>query len=581
MRLFLLVFTCLLAIEGYGQTADIPLPSAAQLRWHGYERIMFIHISANTWQTHRGLDNEWDDHSVPLGRINPTELSTDQWCEVAQSWGAKMIIFVAKHVGGFCFWQTETTEYGIRNTPWKGGRGDVLEDLSHSCRKYGLDLGIYLYPGDPAWGAGPGSGGITSDPARQDGYTRVFRQQMTEVLSQYGEIREVWFDGSCRIDVADILARHAPDAVVFQGPQASLRWVGNEDGYAPFSNWYTLSSKDLKTGVATAIQSDPFGDAYAPVEIDVPLLKNKGHKWFWAPHADHLLLTTEQLMDIYYGSVGRGSVLLLNATPDTTGRIPDTHAATYRAFGDEIRRRFDRPLATTGGEGRSLELVFAEVTEINHVILQEDLTGGQRVLAFTLEVLTGDGVWEEVYAGTSIGSKRICWFPAVQARKVRASFTNVKAVPRIPVFSVFHVPGVVRDPELRHDRGRFYDGVHSQQGSVIAEAPAVKIGTWEGGDTWREHTFDLSGAVGRIGQYEITFTPPNGMADTPVEFRDWHVEMYGGRPEGVLEYLGSRSVFRLTRSQQLTDGSPTIFRVKARGGSAALVGDVTIRFITW
>jgi alpha-L-fucosidase len=287
---------------------------------------MFVHWSVNTWQTHRGLDNEWDDLSTPLTRINPTKLNTDQWCETAKSWDAKMIIFVAKHVGGFCFWNTNTTDYGIRNTPWKNGTGDVLQELSRSCKKYGLDLGIYIYPGDPHWGAGPGSGGITSDPSKQEAYTKVFRQQMTEVLSRYGEIREIWFDGSCRIEVDDILDTYARNAVIFQGPMASLRWVGNEDGFAPFSNWYTLSSTDLKTGVATAVQSDPFGDAYAPVEIDVPLLKNGGHKWFWAPQTDHLILTTEQLMDMYYKSVGRGSVLLLNSTPDTTGVIPAAHS---------------------------------------------------------------------------------------------------------------------------------------------------------------------------------------------------------------------------------------------------------------
>ena len=362
------------------EKTEIPLPTASQLRWQSFEQTMFVCLDPCTWQ-----GREYDNHTTPLNRINPSELNTDQWCEIAKSWGAGLILFVAKHTGGFCWWQTNTTGYGIKNTPWKGGNGDVLKDLSESCKKYGLDLGIYVYPGDDTWGAGIGSGGITKDPSKQEGYNRVFRQQMTEVLTKYGPVREVWFDGSCHIDVNDILEKYASDAVILQGPMANLRWVGNEAGYAPFSNWYTLSSKDLKTGVATAIQSDPFGDAYAPVEIDVPLLKNKGHKWFWAPRTDNLILTTDQLMDIYYKSVGRGAVLLLNSTPDTTGLIPESHKVRYKEFGNEIRRRFDNPVMRKSGERNLLEIRFPKPTEINHVILQEDLSKGQRVLAFSIE----------------------------------------------------------------------------------------------------------------------------------------------------------------------------------------------------
>ena len=346
---FLLCISILGKAQNTEKSVTIPLPSKAQLRWQNYEQTMFVCLDPCTWQA-----REYDNHSASLNRINPAELNTDQWCEVAKSWGAGLILFVAKHTGGFCWWQTTTTEYGIRNTPWKNGKGDVLKELSQSCKKYGLDLGIYVYPGDETWGAGIGSGGVTKDPSRQEGYNKVYRRQMTEVLSKYGPVKEVWFDGSCLINVNDILEKYASDAVILQGPMANLRWVGNEDGYAPFSNWYTLGSKDLKTGVSTAIQSDPFGDMYAPVEVDVPLLKNKGHKWFWAPNTDKLILTTEQLMSMYYKSVGRGAVLLLNSTPDTSGLIPESHVKAYKAFGDEIKRRFDNPVKETKGEGNSL-----------------------------------------------------------------------------------------------------------------------------------------------------------------------------------------------------------------------------------
>jgi alpha-L-fucosidase len=274
------------------------------------------------------------------------------------SWGAKLILFVAKHTGGFCWWQTNTTSYGIKDTPWRNGKGDVLKDLSESCKKYGLGLGIYVYPGDDTWGAGIGSGGVTSDPSRQEAYNKVFREQMTEVLSGYGPVQEVWFDGSCKIEIGDILEKYASDAVILQGPKATIRWVGNESGYAPFSNWYTLKYEDMATGIATALQSDPFGDVYAPVEVDVPLLKNGGHKWFWAPGTDSLILTTDQLMDIYYKSVGRGAVLLLNSTPDTSGLIPEAHVAAYKAFGKEIQRRFGSPLKSTTSKGNIIDMDF-------------------------------------------------------------------------------------------------------------------------------------------------------------------------------------------------------------------------------
>ena len=562
----------------------LPLPSVAQLRWHNYERIMFVHFSANTWQTHRGLDNEYDDLSVPLSRINPTKLNTDQWCEVARSWGAKMILFVAKHGGGFCSWQTNTSEYGIRNTPWKGGRGDILDDLARSCDKYGLDLGVYLYPGDPAWGAGPGSGGITADTSKQKAYNQVYRQQLTEVLTQYGQIREVWFDGSCRINVDDILKKYASDAVIFQGPMANLRWVGSEDGYAPFSNWYTLSSKDLKTGVATAVQSDPFGDAYAPVEVDVPLLKNKGHKWFWAPNSDHMILTTDQLMELYYKSVGRGSVLLLNSTPDTTGLIPTSHAAAYKAFGDEIRRRFETPLKKTTGSGNSLEMDFSKATEVNHVILQEDLTRGQRVLGFSIDGLDSRGQWKEVYNGTSIGFKRICSFKPVQLKKLRVLFTNVKAQPHIANFAVYNVKGVKFEPEKRDDRDRFYDGVGSKQGSVASQEPAVEIGKWDAPEKsgeWNELRLDLTRFVRKIGQYEIRFIAQPGGQEAEIEFRDWGVEMYGGKINDAVERLIGRAAFRLTRSQQTVDEFPTIFRVRMKIPKGDPSGVITIRRLTY
>ena len=577
--LFLLIVPFTGSSQIIEKGVTVPLPSKAQLRWQNYEQTMFVCLDPCTWQ-----GREYDNHSVSLNRINPTDLNTDQWCLAAKSWGAKLILFVAKHTGGFCWWQTATSDYGIKNTPWKDGKGDVLKELSASCKKYGLDLGIYVYPGDDTWGAGIGSGGITKDPSRQEGYNKVFRQQMTEVLTKYGPVHEVWFDGSCLINVNDLLEKYASDAVILQGPMANLRWVGNEDGFAPYSNWYTLSSKDLRTGVATSIQSDPFGDAYAPVEIDVPLLKNKGHKWFWAPNTDNLVLTTDQLMNIYYKSVGRGGMILLNSTPDTTGLIPPSHLAAYKAFGEEIKRRFDNPIRKTKGEGNALEISFSEPTEINHVILQEDLSKGQRVLGYTIEGTNEKGESLNLYKGTSVGHKRICYFSPVSVRCIKVSFTNIKAKPVITNFAVYNIKGVSLEPEKRNEPSGFYDGIARKHKISQNEELAIEIGKWDNNSMntreWKERSIDLTKYVTKIGQYEVNFSGKDNK-EPGLEFKDWEMEMYGGITKNAVELLNGSSTFRITRSQQTLNEFPTILRLKLKCRSENASGIITIKRLTY
>lgn len=493
----------------------VPVPSFPQLRWQNYEQIMFIHFNPTTW-----TGKEYDDLSLPLQRMNPTQLNTDQWCEVAKSWGAKMILFVAKHTGGFCWWQTETTEYGIKNTPWKNGKGDVFAELSKSCQKYGLDLGVYIYPGDEKWGAGIGSGGRTKDPSKQIEYNNVFRQQLTEVLTKYGSIREVWFDGSCIIDISDIIEKYAKDAVVFQGPKATIRWVGNEDGIAPYPNWYMISKKDLQTGISTALHSTPKGDSYAPVEIDLPLLGNNGHKWFWAPNTDNMILSVNQLVDVYYRTVGRGGIMLLNSTPDTTGLIPESHVKIYKAFGDEIRNRFERPIKSTSGLGSEFEIVLEQPTWINHAVIQEEVAYGQRVRSYSLEGYTSNG-WKSVYQGSSIGTKKIDSFDSIEITKLRLMITKSVAKPIIKNFSVY----------------RIKDYHHYNEKSTISKP--IIIGSWDSqtfSDQWQNLELTLTPYINSIGQYEINFqmVSYDWNKEWGLEFKDWEVEMYGKKiPEAI------------------------------------------------
>ena len=547
-----------------GKSGNIPLPSQTQIHWLQKERMMFVCLDPCTWQ-----GREYDNHSFPIEKMYLSALNTDQWCETARLWGTKTILFVAKHTGGFCWWQTQTSEYSIRNTPWRDGKGDVLKDLSESCRKYGLELGIYVYPGDETWGAGIGSGGVTEDPAKQEAYNRVYRQQLTEVLTQYGPVSEVWFDGNCHIPVNDLLREYAPDAVIFQGPSATLRWVGNEDGIGPDPNWYTLSSKDMATGVATALHSDVNGDVYAPVEVNVPLMKHGGHKWFWAPDTDSLLMPDEELMTRYYRSVGRGSILLLNSTPDTSGLIPASHVARYKSFGEEIAARFDRPLKRTSGKSEIIEISFPELTEINHTVLQEKLSKGQRVVEYVIEGSTDKGrTWKALYGGSSVGHKKIDHFSTVAVNKVRVRFVKTKASPDIVNFAVYHVKSRLKDLDEK-----------------TGERPVI-IGGWDrttfDSIEWKELVFDLTPYMTQIGQYEIQFQTliEGWRPNIGLEFKDWQLEMYGREMNGAIKQL-DRSTFRIDRSQQTLDEFKTVLRIHVRRKPLNSFGEIVIRRITY
>jgi len=432
------------------RVAEPARPTREQVEYMEMERQMFVCLDPCTWQ-----GREYDDHSTPLEQINPDKLDTEQWCRVAKSWGAKQILFVAKHTGGFCWWQTETSDYGIKNTPWKGGKGDVLAELSAACKRHGLKLAIYVYPGDEQWGAGIGSGGRTRDPSKQAAYDQVFRQQLTEVLTRYGEMSEVWFDGSCQIEVGDILKRHAPRAMVLQGPHATLRWVGNEAGHAPYPAWQTVKRRDAETGLSTSAHSDPDGEVWLPMECDTTLLD---HKWFWGANTDQMLKSVDQLMDIYARSVGRGCVLLLNSTPDTTGLIPESHVKIYEEFGREIERRYGTSLAETSGTGMAVELVLDRPTAVNRTILQEDIREGQRVRGYRIEGLA-DGRWIPLRAdGLSIGHKQIDMFRRTTISRLRFIATSTVGDPLIRRFAAFDVTAAPSGQPLEDQHHPFDSG---------------------------------------------------------------------------------------------------------------------------
>ena len=294
---------------------------------------------------------------------------------------------------------------------------------------------------------------------------------------------ELWFDGSLVVPLEDIVKKYAPSAIVLQGPFANIRWVGNESGWCPYPNWYTLDSKDALTGVSTAEHSDPGGDTWMPVEVDVPL---KNHNWFWSRTNEENLRSLDELMDIYYQSAGRGAMLLLNSAPDTTGLIPAKDMELYRQFGNEIRRRFGKSIAETSGNGQTVELPLGKEEIIDHVILQEDLSFGQRVRQYVIEGRT-DNNWTALTKGLSIGQKRIEHFSPVKVDAIRLKVVEATFAPVIKRLAVFNTAS---------DKGS--TGLQERQKieKNVGELPVASDGRFE---------FDLSSFIPFAEQYTLRF----------------------------------------------------------------------------
>jgi alpha-L-fucosidase len=526
-------------------------PTPTQLVWQDMEIAMFIHFGPATWQ-----NREYDDLSTPLGEINPSELDTDQWAQVAVSMGAKLMIFVAKHTGGFCWWQTDTSGYGVKETPWRGGKGDVMADLSESCRKYGLKLGVYLSPQDTFLGAN--LGGKTEDPSKQEAYNQIFRAQLTELLSRYGEIYEVWFDGSTLTDVGDILRQYTPNAVIFQSPYASIRWCGNEAGWCHYPSWTTVKSADAATGVATADHSDPNGDTWMPIEVDTVMVHP--HRWFWSTDPNRRQKPLAELMECYYNSVGLGHFFLLNQSPDTTGLIPKAGVARAAELGEEINRRFAESIAQTSGTGDTITLDLLKPTTIDHVITMEDISQGERMREYVIECLL-NGEWRQIAQGSMIGHKKIDRFEPIEASALRLRALKSVEEPIIRKLAAFHV------------------GADDPAGAATGAEAGYKVAfEWTPDQVGLESTeidIDLAPVCALPGQYEVVFEPLAATGGVQVE-------------SVILRHGGVDAPEFVTKSSECYDAtvftvnitglsSTTVLRARLRSGGDRSRGKVLIR----
>ncbi|HEY3377454.1 MAG TPA: alpha-L-fucosidase [Armatimonadota bacterium] len=389
------------------------IPTAKQLAFQDWEFGIFLHYGIRTfYEGHR----DWDGKPMPAAGFNPEHLDCDQWAHTAKEAGARYMVLTAKHHDGFANWPSRYTDYSVASSPWKDGHGDVVREFTDACRRHGLHIGLYYSPADAA-------SPIYADPSAYDNY---FIDQISEILTGYGEIDMLWFDGcgseGHTYDWARIIGeirRMQPGIRIFSMGDPDYRWVGNESGIAPLPSWNTVDA--VPFSVLTQ-ELDPVpAPAWLPAECDVRM---RYENWFYSDQDEDTVKSVAELMGLYYYSVGRGCNLLLNIGPDRRSMLPDKDSARLLEFGAEIRRRFGTPLATLA-DCREIDGGWAYLAEdpfqLDHVVLQEDLTAGEHMRRFAVQIVTAHTKTDPItiFEGYNIGHKAICSFPPLTCRGVR------------------------------------------------------------------------------------------------------------------------------------------------------------------
>ena len=446
-------------VEPYGA-----IPTQDQLAWQDMDMYAFIHYSMNTY-----TDQEWGFGNEDPALFNPSDLDCRQWARVCKQAGMMGIIFTAKHHCGFCMWPSAYTEYSVKNAPWKDGKGDVVRELADACREEGLKFAVYLSPWDRNY----------AEYGRPE-YITYFRNQLRELLTNYGDIFEVWFDGANggdgwygganetrRIDkyyydwpeTYRLIRELQPHCVIWgdNANRADLRWVGTEAGNVGETNWSTMPSEG-QAGYAMLHYGVEDGDVWCPGETNTSIRPG----WFYHETENAHVKSLSKLMDTYYKSVGRNSTLLLNFPVAPNGRIHPTDSLRGIAF----KKMID-------------EVFIRRPTEFNRFVAEEDIALGQRVKKFTLEALV-DGAWlpltdelaEDGDGLTTIGHRRIICFPTVKASKLRFTIEDTKAEPVIKKIGLYLAPALTADiPDSGEKRS---SGLH-----IFFSSPTQMLMDWE------------------------------------------------------------------------------------------------------
>lgn len=441
------------SIEQKVDMASRLVPSPQQLAWQQLEFTAFLHFGLNTY-----TGKEWGDGTESPAVFNPDSLDAGQWVKSLKEAGFKLVILTAKHHDGFCLWPTQTTRYSVAASPWRDGKGDVVRELREACDRYGMKFGVYLSPWDR-------NASCYGDSER---YNDFFVQQLTELLTNYGEVHEVWFDGACgegpngKKQVYDwdrfykTIQQLQPNAVMaIMGDD--VRWVGNERGYGRSTEWSVTAmvpgvyerSEAVNARLGLAPNSEDLGSReviaraselfWYPSEVDVSIRPG----WFYHPEEDAEVKTLDKLVDIYFQSVGYNSVLLLNIPPDRSGRLHEIDVDRLKQLADYLERTFNTDYVVggeAGWQGEPGESVVLELTpgaRINTFLIQEKIANGQRIEKFTLEAEV-DGNWICLGEGTTVGYKRLLRFNEMSPTRLRLTVSESRAGFQIERMGAFY-----------------------------------------------------------------------------------------------------------------------------------------------
>lgn len=459
MKKLIGIFCCLLMVMSANSQTDLhPVPAPHQLKWHEAEMGVVFHYDLHVFDglvygQGNNRINPVEDYNI----FNPTLLDTDQWIQAAKAAGAKFAVLTATHETGFGLWQSDVNPYCLKAVKWRDGKGDIVRDFVNSCRKYGIQPGIYI---GIRWNSllgihnfkAEGDGEFARN--RQAWYKRLCEKMVTEICTRYGDLFMIWFDGGADDpkglgpDVEPIVTKYQPECLFYHNVnRADFRWGGSESGTVGYPCWssfpYPYSHSNANEGVRNHNELLAHGDAdgryWVPAMADTPLRGYNGrHEWFWEPgDDDKAVYPLENLMDMYEKSVGRNATLIVGLTPNPDGVIPEGDVKRLKEWGEEIARRFGTPLAQTSGKAKKLSLDLKGKQKGNYYILQEDITLGERIRAYRVEARTG-GKWVTVAKGTSVGHKRIECFGPVEATAFRVVVEQCTDTPQIRNFSVYY-----------------------------------------------------------------------------------------------------------------------------------------------
>lgn len=378
-------------------------PTKKQLEYMDWEMGVFFHFGIRTFYEN---NKDWDEKPMDASVFNPERLDCRQWIRTIKDAGAKYAVLTCKHHDGFANWPSKYTEYSVKNTPWKNGQGDVVREYTDACREYGIKVGLYYSPAQ-----------FGSRKMQGKEYDDYFINQISELLTNYGKIDYLWFDGNGseghQYDwkrIAGEIRRLQPEIMIFSMWDPDTRWVGNEEGIAPFEIYNTITP-DSAWQEAEWIEENKF----LPYECDCKIRRKS---WFYRSEDEVYLRDTDDLMALYEYSVGRGGNLLLNIGPDPSGLLPEKDSEVFVNFGKNLKKRFSKPIeCEIRNEGDEVFIELNEEQEVSCVVLEEDLTDGESITEF--EILRATPVYVSLYCGKNVGHKRICTFPKTYGDKFK------------------------------------------------------------------------------------------------------------------------------------------------------------------